>query len=259
MGITNLMGLIVGPLGGFLAGRAFGLTAGLGAGLLFTLAFLTFRLLKEPKSTSVDQESFRSAVKQLQKLLHSRSLWTAAGMTFLFYIAPGFGTPLFFYQSETLKLKPQFIGNLAVISGITGLLAAGLYGALCRKLPLRVLLASGVAINAVGTLAYLAYRSPGSAIAIEGLNGVIATLALLPLFDLAARATPKGSESMGYALLMSVGNLASAFSEVSGSWLYEHLHLTFLNLVWVNAGTTAIGLLAIPFLPAFLMRQRDGD
>jgi hypothetical protein len=32
-----------------------------------------------------------------------------------------------------------------------------------------------------------------------------------------------------------------------------------MNLVWVNAGTTALALLAIPFLPAQIVGRREED
>jgi hypothetical protein len=82
---------------------------------------------------------------------------------------------------------------------------------------------------------------------------------MLPVYDLAARATPRGSEAMGYAVMMSVWNFTNAFSDVTGSWLYGHMGLTFIDLVWVNAGTTALVLVALPFLPGLLMNSRDGD
>ena len=40
--------------------------------------------------------------------------------------------------------------------------------------------------------------------------------------------------------MMSIWNIASALSDIAGSWLYDHYHLTFMNLVWLNAGTTAL-------------------
>ena len=46
---------------------------------------------------------------------------------------------------------------------------------------------------------------------------------------------------------------------MAGAYLYDRFHLTFMNLVWLNAGTTILVLVAVPFLPAVLMRGRDGD
>ncbi|HWT80574.1 MAG TPA: folate/biopterin family MFS transporter, partial [Candidatus Methylomirabilis sp.] len=79
----------------------------------------------------------------------------------------------------------------------------------------------------------------------------------LALMDLAARATPPGGEGLGFALMMSVRNGALAVSDVFGSWLIEGQRMSFFGLVWLNAGTTALTLLALPFLPRMLIDHPD--
>src|SRR2546422_379700 len=140
------------------------------------------------------------------------------------------------------------IGTLSFFSGAFGLVGAFLYGVLCRRLPLRWLLALGIALSALGTLGYLFYRSGMAAALIEGENGLLVTLAELALMDLAARATPRGSEGLGFALMMSVRNAALAVSDIFGSWLIERHQVSFFSLVWLNAGTTALVLLAVAVL-----------
>ena len=73
--------------------------------------------------------------------------------------------------------------------------------------------------------------------------------------DLAARSTPKGCEGLGYALILSVTNVASFGADVVGSHLADN-HWPFAYLVNLNAGTTAIVLALLPFLPSALMRSR---
>src|SRR5207245_1810414 len=180
-----------------------------------------------------------------------------AAVIAMVYIAPGFQTPLYYYQTDTLGLSQEFIGTLSFFSGAFGLVGAFLYGVLCRRLPLRWLLALGIALSALGTLGYLFYRSGMAAALIEGENGLLVTLAELALMDLAARATPRGSEGLGFALMMSVRNAALAVSDIFGSWLIERHQVSFFSLVWLNAGTTALVLLAVPFLPRGLIDRRD--
>src|SRR2546430_14113907 len=76
--------------------------------------------------------------------------------------------------------------------------------------------------------------------------------------DLAARATPRGSEGLGFALMMSVRNAALAVSDIFGSWLIERHQVSFFSLVWLNAGTTALVLLAVPFLPRGVVCRGGG-
>ena len=57
--------------------------------------------------------------------------------------------------------------------------------------------------------------------------------------------------------MMSVRNAALAVSDIFGSWLIERHQVSFFSLVWLNAGTTALVLLAVPFLPRGLIDRRD--
>ena len=109
------------------------------------------------------------------------------------------------------------------------------------------------------TLLYLFYRSHTSAMIIAGIESATLTLALLPLYDLSARATPVGSEALGYSVMMSVWNLTKNVSDWLGAALYSKFGLTFNELIWVNSGTTLLVLIAVPFLPSVLMDSKDGD
>ena len=195
---------------------------------------------------------------QLSQILRSRTLWMAATMLFLIYTVPGLGTALTFRQSDELKFKTEFIGFLGSLEGITGVVGAFLYMMVCRKINLRVLLIGGVAVNALATLLYLIYTR-GTAPMIHSLGGFVGVLSELALMDLAVRSTPKGCEALGFSLMMSVRNFGLAMSDVLGSKLIDTYHFTFNTLVWVNAGTTAVVLLFVFFLPRAIMNRRDGE
>jgi hypothetical protein len=120
-----------------------------------------------------------------------------------------------------------------------------------------MLLYLSVTASALGSLGYLFYRSAVAAAAVESENGLIAAFVTLALMDLAARAIPHGSEALGFALMMSVLNVAQSLSDVFGSWLMDHHHVSFSKLVWLNAGTTALVLFVIPLLPRALIERRD--
>jgi hypothetical protein len=256
--LEGIMALIVGPLGGYLATKALGVTYGLGAFLLFSLVPTAFFFIREGRGARVDTDVLRNAARQLRASLASRTMWAAAGLIFLVHLAPGFSTALYFYQTDRLKFDDQFIGYLGMLSGIGSIIGAVIYGVLCKKISLRPLLMLGVIFNVTSTLFYLMYKTREAALVLEFANGLFATLAVLPLYDLAARATPKGSESFGYALMMSVRNLTLfAVSDVIGSYIYEHNGHNFTQLVGINAATTFIVLFAIPFLPRVLMDKTD--
>ena len=91
---------------------------------------------------------------------------------------------------------------------------------------------------------------------IESQNGFFFGLAEVALIDLAARATPKGCEGLGYSLILSIRNVSLFGADVVGSFLADH-QWPFTHLVFLNAGTTAIVLILVPFLPSALMQSKD--
>jgi MFS family permease len=262
--IDGVINVIAGPVGGWLAARAFGYTAGVGAMLLFLLVPVTMILVKEPRVARRNLAVWSAAAVQFRLILRSKTMWAGATLLFFVFMAPGFGIAMNYYQQDVLQFSTEFIGRLQALSGIGGIVATGLYAYFCRKLSLKTLLWGGILLNAVSSLLYLWYRSPQSAMVIDTTNGFLAILGILPLFDLAARATPKGSESFGYALLMSVYNIAVfAISNPVGSWLYEHpsaaWHHNLTRLIWLNAGTSLVALVLVPLLPRALLSQREGE
>ena len=252
----NVAGLGV-PLGALLATRALGVSAMAAAVPLFLLFFVAVFFYKEKPTARRNPQVWKDVAAQLKVALGAKSLWFAAGLLFLVQFAPGFLTPLMFYQTDTLHFSEKFISFLTLIDAIAGAAGAFFYVYFCRRLTLRQLLYGSVFLTAALSLMYLGYNDRNSAILIEAVYCFILSLAQLPLFDLAARATPVGSEAVGYSIIMSVWNWGLFFSDLIGSGLYEKYHMTFKNLVWVNAGTTMLVLFAIPFLPALLVDQKE--
>jgi predicted MFS family arabinose efflux permease len=259
LGLVGGMSLVAGPLGGWLATRPIGWTAGLGAVILFSLVPVAALLHREPRGARADAAAvFAAASRQLRAIVRSRPMWTTGGLLFLVYLAPGFQTPLLYYQQDVLRFDPPFMGTLQLLGGLGALAGAAAYGVTCRHLPLRTSLVAGIALNAGSTLFYLGYGSANAAAVITVAAALLGTLALLPLYDLAARATPPGSESFGYALLMSVQSVAVyGVSDLMGAYLYGRLHLGWTTLVWLNAGSTALVLLFVPLLPRALLSARE--
>jgi hypothetical protein len=259
-GLTGAMSLVAGPIAGWLAARALGWTAGVGA--MIWLAFIPVALwaAREPPATTSAGHArvLAGALAQLRVLRRAPTMWSAAGLLFLAYLAPGFQTPLLYRQQDDLHFTPYDIGRLQLVGAIGAIAGSAAYGWLCRRLPLRALLIGGIVLNAGSTLFYLAYSSLAWATAITLAAAVLGSIAILPIYDLAVRATPRGSETFGYALLTSVQTLTTlAISDPLGATLYGHFHVTFPSLVWINAASTAAVLLFVPFLPRALLAPHD--
>jgi MFS family permease len=255
--VYNFCTLIQGPLGGFLATVGFTWATGANAALALTIFPVAFIYLKEQRVVQ-DRSSvvFQNAGQQLKTIMRSPNLWLALLFIALFYFSPGFSTPLFYRQTDELHFSKQAIGNLGVFSGAFAILAAILYSQLIKRFPIRILLLLTVAASAGGTLFYLFYSSWIPAVLIECQNGFFFGLAEITILDLAARATPKGCEGLGYSLMLSIRNVAIFGADIVGSYLADH-KWPFANLVYLNAGTTAVVLVLLPLLPAALMRSKD--
>lgn len=256
--VQSVGSLINGVLGGFLATIAFGWTAGVGAFLLFLLVPLTFKYLKEKPLAERDMHVLTNAKAQLKTIIKARTLWAAAVVVFLFYMAPGFNTPLYFIQTDELKFSTKYIGLIETVAGGFGILSALLYGFLCKRMNLRAMLTMGIATSAAWTMMYVFYGRT-TALPIDAISALVGVIAEVAMMDLAVRATPKGCEALGFALMMSVRNFALTVNDILGSWLIDHHGWEFKKLVVVNAGTTAIVLLLIPLLPRVLMSRREGQ
>jgi hypothetical protein len=260
-GLVGVMSLAAGPIGGWLAVRALGWTAGAGALILFSFVPVTALLYREPRGARGPGAAVLAAARQqLRAVVGSRTMWAASGLLFLVYLAPGFQTPLLYYQQDVLGFEPGFMGTLQLAGGAGALCGAGAYGLLCRRFSLRTSLLAGIVLNAGSTLFYLGYGSRSAALIITTAGAALGTLATLPLYDLAVRATPAEARSFGYALMLSVQNLSAlALSDPLGSYLYGRVHLGFKWLVWINAGSTLAVLLFIPLLPRLLLSEREGE
>ena len=64
--------------------------------------------------------------------LQSRRLWLVAAFLFLYAFAPGFGTPLYYYMTDTLRFSQSYIGALGSIAS-----AGWIAGALLHLVPTR--------------------------------------------------------------------------------------------------------------------------
>ncbi len=247
-----------GLVGGYLATMAFGWIVGIAAGLLTVLCVVTFFVLTERPAATRDVDVLQNAGRQLITLFKSKTLWAAGCFLALVYISPGFTTPLLYMQTDKLHFTPPYIGLMETIEGVAGLIGAAIYGVICRRFNLRQLLTSAITVNALATLLYLGYAG-GTAPFIHALSGFAVVLSELSLMDLAVRSTPRGCESLGFSLMMSARNLALGSSDVIGSKLVDSYGWLFHQLVWLNAGTTALVLVFLPLLPNVIMSRKDGD
>lgn len=266
LGITKLVGVAGGLLGGWLGARYFGVACGLVTGFHFLLVPLFYSQWKEAPTAVRNDQAWLEVKRQARTLYESRMLWAAAGLVCLVVAAPGFGTPLLYYQTDVLHFSSKYVGLLTSASAVFAALGAVAFSRICGRVSLRPLLVVGILTHTLAALLYLGYRGHMSALVITCVYECAQTLALLPLYDLAMRATPRGSEALGYSVMMSAWNLTIRLSDNMGSVVFDkakHMlgsgDMAFVALIVLNSVTTALVLLAVPLLPRALTDRKDGE
>jgi predicted MFS family arabinose efflux permease len=259
MTATNVAIVLAGLLGGWLAMRAIGLTCALGALLMLVLAGAAFTLMSEGADARSGAAARADGPSPVRLVARSPAVWSAAIVSFLFYVAPGFQHLLFYHQKDALQLTSQQIGPLYAINGVFGALAALCYGKLCRRASMRARLVLGILLYALSSCFYVGYSSYPAAVVIEAVNGFVGMLGLMPLHDLAARAAPRGGAALGFALILGIANLGISLSEVIGTRLAAALHLNLTAIVLISAAASACSLFSLPLLPRSLGGLRECD
>jgi len=238
--------IVVGLVGGYLAERR-----NLGGSFLVAACFpflalvMALAFVHEVPAKS-QREEVRAAWHGIKRALRDRTMWVVAGFIFFWTFSPSIGIPLFYYQTDTLKFSQQFIGMLGSLAAGASIIGAFVYAPLSRRTSLRHLIVFSIAVSTVGTLAYLFYNDWRSALLIDTIFGGVGMITQLAFLDLAAKACPKHAEGTFFALLMSVYNLGTQGSQVTGGYLYDYVGYT--PLVFISAIMTGLTYVLLPLV-----------
>jgi predicted MFS family arabinose efflux permease len=251
--------LVGGPAGGFLGSLAIGWTAISCGSIAFLIVPVALWCLRERPHQSAPGRILQEARAQFRAIGRARTMWAVAGIATVFYMAPGVFTALFYIQQNDLHMNTEAQGFLQLLNGAFGMLAALLYGGvLCRRFTLRSLLMVGMVLGAIGNLGYWFYATPTQARIAESVWGFGFTMAEVAIMHVMVRATPPGSEALGFSLLMSVRNFCLYGSNWAGSFFIDHFHLKFHVLVLLNGGTSLLAVPLVLLLPKAITMVRDG-
>ena len=210
--------------------------------------FGTVFLIDETPSR-LDLAELKNTFCGLLATFANRELWLIGLFLFLYYLNPGFGLPLYYYMTDTLKFSQGFIGILGAINSIGWIVGALLYQRWLDGMTSRWLLNFSILIGTVTTAAFLLLSSDLSAAIINFFSGIAGMIAFVATLSLAADFCPKRAEGFAFAALMSVLNLSSALSNNLGSFLYEHaFHNQLTPLIIVSAASTALIFVFVPLL-----------
>jgi predicted MFS family arabinose efflux permease len=250
--------VVGGPLGGVLAGLAFGWTGVVSAAIMLLPIPAAFFFLREKRIQVDSQTLLSNARQQLTKIAKAKTMWAAGGFSFLFYFAPGIQTALFYRQQDVLHMSTDQQGVMLFLNGIFAMGIATVYGTYAAKRwTLRKLLFWCILAGALAQMCYAFYNSMAQAYVIESLWGVGWAAADMALTDLYMRATPAGSEALGFSLMVSVRNLSLFGADWLGAKAMETYHLPFSTMAIANG---LVSLIALPFvflLPALIVEHED--
>ena len=251
--------ILVGELGGYFAEHRDLNSAFLWAAVFPVLSLLMMtRFVKEPRVAG-EREAFLETWRATRAAFADRTVWLVAAFLLFWTFSPSFGTALQYYEIDILGFSQQFIGHLSALGSLAAIVGATIYAPLSRRMSLRRVIILSIGIGVAGTLAYLGYRGPVSAVIIDVVFGCVGMITQLAFLDLAAKACPRHVEATFFALLMSVFNAGTQGSQIVGGYLYDWLGLT--PLIFISAVTTALAWLLVPLvsIDAIEARARAGE
>ena len=214
----------------------------------FVAIFAAAFLVAEAPSR-LDLAELKKTCRSLLSTFTLREFWVIGLFLFLYYLNPGFGLPLYYYMTDTLKFSQDYIGILGAINSAGWIVGAVLYRQLSGAMTSKRLLNLSILIGTVTTAAFLLLKGEVSAVVINFMSGAAGMVAFVATLTLAADYCPKRAEGFAFALLMSLLNLSSAASNNIGSFLYEHaFHNRLAPLIIVSAASTAAIFLLVPLL-----------
>jgi MFS family permease len=210
--------------------------------------FGTLFLIDEAPSR-LDLGELKNTFRALVATFTLKELWIIGLFLFLYYLNPGFGLPLYYFMTDTLKFSQGYIGILGAINSAGWIIAALFYRKLFDGMTSKRLLNLSILLGTVTTAAYLLLSNEISAAIINLLSGAAGMVAFVATLSLAADYCPKRAEGFAFAALMSLLNLSSALSNNLGSLLYEHVfHNRLAPLIVVSAASTAVIFVLVPLL-----------
>ena len=202
-----------------------------------------------------------SAVRPMldfRRLVRHRPIYPALLIWLLWNFAPGAVTPLQYYLQNTLHAADAQWGQWNAIFAASFIPTFLLYGALCRKFPLKTLLLWGTVVAVPQLVPLLFIHSIGGALVAAvpiGLMGGVATASYL---DLIIRSCPRGLQ--GTMLMMAAGLnvIVSRFGDVLGTGLYDY-YGGFAVCVIAITVVYALILPALLLIPKDLIATADGQ
>ena len=188
------------------------------------------------------EKKYSSLLTDLKILFSDKKILVIGLFIFLYKYSPSFGTPLFFMQRDTFKWGKMWIGTLATISTVCGVVGSLLYYKFSQRINIKKWLYFSVFLGALTTLSYL-YYTPVTAVVYDVVYSFLGMFIFLMVMDFMARHSVRGLEATSFALLCSINNLAGVSSNLSGAFL-----LPLVGLKWLIVLSALTSFLCLPLI-----------
>jgi predicted MFS family arabinose efflux permease len=194
----------------------------------------------------------------ISRLMRYRPIWPAAAIFFLWNFGPGWGTPMFYHLTETVKVSSQLFGTFTALQWLFFIPSAMLYAPLCRRFSLASLLWWSTLVAILQGPIMILAQSPASAIAVAVLYGLFGGLPTAGYVDLIIRSCPKGLEGTGMMLAVTTSlSVASNSGNLLGSWIYSRGG--FASAVIITTLSTALIVPLLWWVPRSISSPREGE
>jgi hypothetical protein len=240
--------------GGYLCGHlepgaALSTAAAIASLPCFITAAASWFLLEEQRS--ITREPLLKGLTAKFTRPKVKSLFLVALFMCCWSFSPGFGTPLYFHQTNDLAFSQIFIGQLGAMLSFGMILGAFFFRhSMDKKMSTHKQARVAVMFGTISTLGYLFLGSPASAVALEVSRGFAEMIAILLVYGLAADVSPKDFESTTIAVLIAAYNIATQLGINIGANLYSYVfNDDFSLLIIVSALATSACWFLIPLLP----------
>jgi len=255
---TYVPAVISAGLGGWLAHLPTHSTFLIAAGVTAVIALQSFWRLGAVIAFEQSEIRSETSIAAIVRLARHRPIWPAAVIFLLWNFGPGWGTPMFYHLTQTVKVSSQVYGTFVALGWLFFIPSAMLYAPLCRRFALSSLL-WWVTLVAIlqGPIMFFA-RSPASAIAIAVLYGLFGGLPTAAYVDLILRSCPKGLEGTAMMFAVTTTSLAaSRSSDLLGSWIYARGGFTPAVIITTLATASIVPLLW--WVPKGIASTREGE
>jgi Na+/melibiose symporter-like transporter len=148
--------------------------------------------LIEEASSRLDFAEMKQTFRGLLAAFTFRDLWLIGLFLFLYYLNPGFGTPLYYHMTDRLKFSQDYIGILGAINSAGWIVGALFYRKLLKGMSSRRLLIFSIALGTVTTAAFLLLWNEAAAAFINFFSGAAGLIAFVATLTLAADLSEAG-------------------------------------------------------------------